>query len=352
MYENEVLKGLQSVETKLNQYAADTAEVRDRMLQLEQKPNQRFDKISNSAVGVGELVAREFAKKSELFASTRQVRLEIKAASDPVTTSSGRTVLGVGVGAPGGSVLGMQNALKTRPTAGVTTAEYSRFTGVQGAAAQQVAEGDAKAVIRPDHTLITQNCLTLAGYTKMSRQAVSDSNELKMAVETTLNRSVASALDVALVNGATGFVGGFEALATAYTSLVYQSIVDAISEGVATMQVAGFTPDAVVLNPVDWLAATVKKGVANDHYLSGDYLGKLPSEMRGLKVILSPSIDAGKAMLMDTSHSELLVVDGFAVEVAYSGDDFTRNLVSVLAEVRVIPVFRTAGSARLITPKA
>jgi hypothetical protein len=173
-----------------------------------------------------------------------------------------------------------------------------------------------------------------------------------MAVETTLNRSVASALDVALVNGATGFAGGFEGLATAYTSLVYQSIVDAVSEGVATMQVAGFTPDAVVLNPVDWLAATVKKGTSNDHYLSGDYLGKLPSEMRGLKVILSPSIDAGKAMLMDTSHSELLVVDGFSVEVAYSGDDFTRNLVSVLAEVRVIPVFRTAGSARLITPKA
>ena len=65
-----------------------------------------------------------------------------------------------------------------------------------------------------------------------------------------------------------------------------------------------------------------------------------------------PSVDAGKALLMDTSHSDLLVVDGFTVEVAYSGDDFTNNLVTVLGEVRVIPVFRTVGSARLITPKA
>ena len=58
----------------------------------------------------------------------------------------------------------------------------------------------------------------------------------------------------------------------------------------------------------------------------------------------------GKALLLDSSHSELLVVDNFTIEVAYSGDDFLKNLCSVLGEVRVIPTFRTVGSARLITP--
>jgi len=74
--------------------------------------------------------------------------------------------------------------------------------------------------------------------------------------------------------------------------------------------------------------------------------------MRGLRVVLSPSVDAGKALLMDSSHSELLVVDDFSIEVAYAGDDFTSNLATVLGECRVIPVYRTTGSARLITPKA
>lgn len=340
-----ILKALESVER-------NQLEIKDRLMQVEQRPTGRMMDVTNRPTGLGEMVAAEFAKKSDLFASTRQVRLEIKAAGDAVTTSSGRTILGVGVGAPGGSVLGMQNALPIRNASGVTTGEYSRYTGLQGAAAQQAAEGDAKAAVRPDHSLISQPALTLAGYTKLSRQAISDQNELKVAVETTLNRSVATALDIALINGATGFAGGFEALATASTSLIYTSLVDAISEAVAAMQIAGFTPNAVILNPSDWLAATVAKGTANDHYLSGDYLGKLPSEMRGLKVTLSPSIDAGKALVMDTSHSELLVVDGFAIEVAYSGDDFTRNLVTVLAETRIIPVFRSVGSAKLITPKA
>jgi HK97 family phage major capsid protein len=217
----------------------------------------------------------------------------------------------------------------------------------------QAAEGDAKAAVRPDHSLITQLAITIAGYTKMSRQALNDSEELRRAVDTTLNRSVATALDVALVNGviAPAFTG-FEALATASTSLVYDTLPDAVSEGVAAMQVAGFSPDSVALNPADWLAITVAKGVANDHYLSGSYLGVLPLTMRGLRVVLSPSVDAGKALLMDSAHSELLVVDDFSVLIGFVDDDFVKNLVTLLGEIRVIPVFRTVGSARLITPMA
>lgn len=75
---------------------------------------------------------------------------------------------------------------------------------------------------------------------------------------------------------------------------------------------AGYKKNA---NPTDWLAVTVEKGTANDHFLSGSYLGPLPTAMRALRVVLSPSVDAGKALVLDTAHSELLVVDGFSVEI-------------------------------------
>ena len=117
------------------------------------------------------------------------------------------------------------------------------------------------------------------------------------------------------------------------------------------MQTAGFNPDVVSLNPADWLAIVVAKGTDN-HYLGGNYLGTMPSEMRGLRVVLSPSVDAGKALLLDSTHSELLVANDFSIEVAYAGEDFTKNLCTILGELRVIPTFRTVGSARLITPKA
>lgn len=352
-HDTEILKALDSVEAKFNRFDVEQRTQADRMLMLEQKGCMQHDGgFAGTGESLGAKFIKQFDESRDLFEKTRSVRLEIKAATDAITTSSGRNIISGGVGAPSGGVLGLQNALPTRAVPNTSAVEYSRYTANQGAAAQQATEGSAKAAVRPDHSLIVQSALTLAGYAKMSRQALNDSAELNRAVDITLSRSVQIALDVALVNGATGFAGGFETLATAYTSLVYTGMADAVSEGVATMQAAGFNPDVVALNPADWLAVVVKVGVANDHYLSGNYLGPMPSEMRGLRVVLSPSVDVGKALLMDSTHSELLVVDGFSIEVSYSGDDFTNNLVTVLGEVRVIPVFRTVGSARLITPKA
>jgi len=350
---NLILKACDSLESKLQTSFTEQRVLADRIQQLEQRGTPLDSAGANPRTkSYGAMVWDELQKNSDLFQKTRSLRLSLKAAADPITTTSGRTISMGGVGAPVGNVLGIQNALIQTSSPGTTAKEYSRFTGTQGAAAQQAAEGDAKAAVRPDHTLVTQKALTVAGYAKLSEQAMKDSGELQAAINVTLGRSTLTALDVLLCNGGTDFVGGFETLATAYTSLVYTRMADAISEGVATMQVAGFSPDVVALNPADWLAAVVAKGTANDHYLSGNYLGALPVEMRGLRVVLSPSVDAGKALLMDSSHSELFVVDQYDVQIDRVSDDFIKNMVTIRGEMRVIPVFRTVGSARLITPKA
>ncbi len=324
-------------------------ELAERVLSLEQSrtPGSRMQP-DGKATSFADQVVKGIADNAELFAKTKSLRLEIKAATDPLTTTSARTIMSGGVGFVQGGVLGLQNALPVRGVA-TTALEYSRYTGQQGAAAVQAAEGDTKAAVRPDHSLITQNALTIAGYAKMSRQALTDSDELRRAVEVTLNRSVSTAMDVALVNGATGFVGGFEALATTYSSLLYNNLADAVNEGMATMQTAGFAPDVVVLNPTDWLSLKVAKGT-DGHYLSGTYLRDIEPVLNGLRVVLSPSIDARRALVMDSSHSELLIVGNFVVELGYVNDDFIKNLAVVLGEMRILPVFRTVGSARLIAP--
>ncbi len=307
--------------------------------------------LGSGGATLGDQLVRAFAENADLFNRTKSLTMQLRAAGDTITTASGRTIVTGAAGFISGGVLGLQNALRVRGADG-SALEYSRFTGTQGAAAVQAAEGDAKAAVRPDHSLIVQSALTIAGYAQMSRQALKDSDELRRAVDVTLARSVATALDAALVNGCTGFTGGFEGLATAYTSLTYTALVDAVSEAVATMQTAGFNPDVVSLHPSDWLAITTAKGTANDHYLSGSYLAQIEPVLRGLRVVLSPSVDAGKALVLDSSHSELLIVEDFNVELGYVNDNFTKNLAVVLGEMRVLPVFRTVGSARLITPKA
>jgi Phage capsid family len=308
---------------------------------------------------IGDQVVKQFAAHSGNFSRSKSLRLEGLAlpavnalATDPITTGSGRTILSDGIGVPGAFSHGVQAAFPQRVVEGITAAEYSRYSGVEGAAAVQVAEGARKAQLRPAFTVIQQTGLTVAGFTKISRQAMGDSVELKNAIDVVLQRAVGVALDAALNVGVlTPLFEGMLALSTPATSLTYTAMVDAVSEAVAQMQLDGFQPTSVVLGPMDWLSISVQRAT-DGQYLAGPYMGSVPQALRGLAVILSPSIPAGKAMVIDRSHLQLLVVDGFSVELGFENDDFTRNLVTVLGETRVIPQFRAIGAARLVTAKA
>ena len=349
---NEILQALESVETKLNNYKTDVCEVKDRMNQFEQKPSSSFDGgIATKSAGLGNKVWKAMQENAELLQKTSQVRLEIKAAGDALTTGSARNIISGGVGAPAGMSLGVHHALPSRSIGAVSAFEYSKYLAIEGAAAQQAAEGDAKAAVRPTFSLITQPAITVAGYSKISKQALTDSNELKQAIDITLRRSIFKSLDSILNTASWGGANGFLAHATAYTSLVYTGLADAASEGVAYMQEAGFIPDTVIMKPADWLAITTAKATGGE-YLSGAYLAPLPELLRGLKVVLSPTVTAGKVMLLDSSQCELLVVDDLTVEIGTDGSDFTTNVRTILGEIRVIPTFRAVGAARLITPKA
>jgi len=349
----QIEKSLDKFESVFTQVKTQQSELADRLLLVEQRGGSPAPgEFSSKGKTLGDLFLKSFEANRELLEKTRSVRIEIKAAGDPVTTASGRTIIGAGVGTAGIAQIGMHNALNQRSTPGTSAAEYSRFTGITGGSAVQAVQGDVKSKLRPEHTLIQQTALTVAGITSLSRQALSDSAELKSCIDTVLQDDVHRQLSVALGAGAVGFVGGYNGLATAHTSVTYTSLVDAVSEAVADMQGSGFQPDVVVVGPEAWLGITTSKA-SDGHYLTGNgmYLAALPTEMRGLRVVISPTVPSGKALVMDSRHSELLVVDGFSIEVAYNADDFSRNLVSVLGELRVIPIYRSAGSARLITPK-
>lgn len=354
-YAQMITKGLDNIEGTLQKHADKQRELADEILQLKQRGTASRDEGTGATgPGIASQVMKQLAEGGqELLGKTKRVRFEVKAASDVVTTASGRKIIAGGVGAPtAANLLGVQNGMTVVSTPSTSAVEYFRFTGTEGEAGVQAGEGAAKSAVRPTHSAITQTALTIAGWTKVSRQALNDSTELKQAIDTVLMREVNKSLDAMLINGSlTPSFTGLGTLATASTSTNYTILADAVSEAVASMQEAGFMPDVVALSPADWLRVQTLQTGAGDYY-SGVYLGALPSSLRGLRVVVSPNVPAGKAMVMDSSQIELRVVDTFAVEAAYDGDDFTRNQMTLLGELRVIPVYRSVGAARLITPKA
>lgn len=343
--EKNVIDKLTDLDTRHREFA-------DELLQLKQKGVSMPAPASASGGNFSRSIIQAIDGNRELIGKAQNVRLEVKAAADALTTTDARTVTSAGVGVPTGTVLGLHNAFTTRVIGATSAVEYSRFLANEGAAAKQSAEGAAKAAVRPTFSLITQTSATIAGWTKISKQAMNDSAELSAAIDVTLRRSIAKAIDALLASGSWGGANGILAHATAGTSLIYTGLADAISEGVAQMQTDGFAPNVVCMTPADWLSIVTAQASGSGEYLSGAYLNALPENLRGLRVVLSPSITGGKALLLDNAYTELLVVEEMSVEVGTDSDDFTKNVRTILGEMRIVPTFRAVGAARLITPKA
>lgn len=339
---------IEALDVMASNFDSKFREHADEILQLKQARNAPLgDSISSPSLG--SQVADTFAKDAELFGKTQKLRFEVKAAGDPITTAVAGRVAAGSMSVPTGAALGIQNAIPTREAIGTTSLVYSRYQSIEGAAAVQAGEGTAKAAVRPVFAEVTQQSITIAGYTKVSKQALSDRAELTKAIDVTLRRSIATAYDAMWTGGSvTPAFTGLIPLATAYTSLAHNQLVDATSEGISMMQTAGFEPNVVVFTPADWLSILVARD-AQGKYLAGDYLAALPENLRGFRVVLSPTVTAGKSLILDTAHIEGLIVSDFSVEIGYVNDDFTKNLATILGEFRVIPTFRSVGAARLIT---
>ena len=86
-----------------NNFNTEQSALADRLLMLEQKGSVNFGESTTKPTGLGDLFIKQFDANRELFEKTRSVRLEIKAAGDSITTTSGRTIITGGDRVPRGA---------------------------------------------------------------------------------------------------------------------------------------------------------------------------------------------------------------------------------------------------------
>lgn len=344
---------LEKSEAMLSTLTTFQREASDRLLQLEQRGGRGFhdDTAAPASSGLGIHIAKAFDKNAELFFKSRSLRLEVKTVLQGqvgMTASRGPVPL------PSPVKSSLVSAINKRPISGVANLTYSRITDSGAAAAVQDGEGAAKTQVQPTFAAISQNAITIAGYCVMSEQALKTQGELASVIDTHLSNKVLSALDDVLIDG-TAVVSwpfdGLEALAVDYTSATYTLLHDAIVESAAHMRWVGYEPNMVVLNPMSFLGIALAKDTTGQ-YLSGAYMGELPAILHGMQVLFSSAVAVGKALVIDGRYIELLVSNDMSVLFAYTGDDFTKNLVTARGEVAVIPVVRDVNALNLVTPKA
>lgn len=344
---NEIELALKELKTNF----ADKLEAHDAAIQeLAQKSERARPAGMGKATGFAAEAAKAVGENLEQLNRHSNLRLEVKAAGDLIGTVQVGNTMNIGMGGVNVAPVGLQYAIPVVQRIGVSSIEYSRYTATEGAAALQAAEGDTKASVRGNWLLVNQASATLAGISLVSRQAIHDNQMLQSAINGVLSRSLNTAVDSFIWNGAVGTFDGLSALCDVHASDTFTELPDAISEGIAEVQTAGGNPSAVVMHPSTWVAVVTARGTSNDAYLSGNYLGDTAMTLRGLPVTLSLSVPLHKAVLIDGSALEVAVTQQPVLEVGYSNDDFVKNQARMLLETRIAVAVKAHYGATLVVP--
>lgn len=175
---------------------------------------------------------------------------------------------------------------------------------------------------------------------KATRQILSDAPQLASYMNNRLIRGLKVKEDAEILRG-TGANDGLLGLvpqATAYaapTTIAGATRVDQLRLAMLQASLAEYNPSGIVINPIDWAAIELAKD-ANNQYLIGNARGTLTPTLWGLPVVATQAMAPGE-FLVGAFDLAAQIFDQWdaRVEIGYVGDDFQRNMITVLAEERL-----------------
>lgn len=229
------------------------------------------------------------------------------------------------------------------------TFEFVTLDGYVNAATYQVNEGDDKAETDMPTKLQRAEIATIAHWLPASKQVLEDNGSLESQIRTLMSVGLRQKLEAELVNGAggEGEILGLVPQATAFTTS-YEGA-DAIGQAIVAQRAAGWTPSAIIMNPMDWFDAESIKNV-DGNYVMGSPRDPAPASLWGVPVIQNASMPQGQALVMDASTVSLLDRQQVTVEASrHDGRNFIKNLVTILAELRAGLAVYAPSALSLVT---
>jgi len=231
------------------------------------------------------------------------------------------------------------------------TYEFVQLDGYINAADYQLKEGDSKAEAALPTELARAEVATIAHWMPASLQVINDNASLQSFVSQILSVGCRQKLEheVLVGVGGAGKILGLVPQAQVFAVPGTGEAADRIGYAITNLKSAGWNATAVVMNDADWF--TIASTRDNDgQYLLGSPRDPSPASLWSVPVVTSPSMPAGQALILDTSVTALLDRQQVTVEASrFDGDNFRRNLVTILAELRAgLALYAVAGT-RLIT---
>lgn len=217
---------------------------------------------------------------------------------------------------------------------------YRRETGFTNAAAP-VAEGVRKPESAITYEEVTAPVRTLAHWLKVSRQVVEDEEMLRSEIDTTLRAGLETVVEDQLLNGdGTGQnLHGLIPQATAFDEARREAgfnAFDVLLAAISQSEEADYVATGAIISVRDWYKLMGVKTTGSGEYIGGGPLADIPDRVWRLPVAPSNAMPVGSFLLggLDLAAKVYTRRDA-TVELGYDGDDFTRNLLTMLGEERL-----------------
>jgi len=212
------------------------------------------------------------------------------------------------------------------------------------------AEGDAKRQGEPQWSEISEEVKKIASYVKVSKEMLEDLSFIRAEIDNDLMEQVRVGIEQALLTG-TGLGAEIKGLLTTSMGLPTfgagtfalavqdANISDLMRVVKAQIEGANHTPTHIVLNPEDIAKLQLTK--ASDGAYT--YPMFLPTQsgdgemiIAGMRVISSTYMTADNYLVGDFSKVNVRFRNNIAMSVGLDQDDFTKNMVTILAEARLV----------------
>lgn len=221
-----------------------------------------------------------------------------------------------------------------------------------------INEAGSKANGQVAYTEVSVEVKKVAGFIKVSKEMLSDLSFVQAEINNDLMMSIEQNMDDQLLNG-TGIGNNIDGVINQSTpwaagvfagNITNPTVIDVLRVAKAQVEGGNFTPTHIVLHPDDVARIEMTKTTQGEYTYPNFAMGMAPNmQLSGLTIISSTNMVSDNFLVGDFTKFNVRVREGVNIQVGYEGDDFARNMVSILAEARLCSFVKQNDVAAFVT---
>jgi len=325
----------------------------------------RLEAMSEKAVSpkaesfgsIGDQVVKAYSNQIESIKEGKSINLETKDTTivGDYTGNIALSTLEAGVNRIARQVAKVRNAMSM----GTTT---SKFVTYIQQTLQSTAGWTGEGVVKTEGDLkyqeVSVEVKKVAGFIKISKEMLEDLAFVRNEVNTDLMETIDNQIENNLLNGngVGSNLNGIINQATAWTAGTFLNTVtsanlaDVVRTSIAQIETAKFMATHVILHPRDVAKLSLSKTTTGEYTYGAFVVNPVTGDpiIAGLPIISTTWMTEGTFLVADMTKAQVRMREGMNIQVGYEGDDFKRNMVTILCEARLVSFIKANDTGAFV----